>query len=403
MTTRREFLRAGAAGALALPGLAAGTNLDARAGEADTAILPPAIADALDRQARTAGALRVLILGGTGFLGPHLVHVLRGYGHQVSILTRGRREPALFEQDFDGVEHLIGDRSRPDGLAALAGRTWDVVIETSGYRHPWTRDAVQALKGRAGRYLYVSSTGVYWPYRTVDIAEDGPVPLQDDPPLPEPSYGVMKALSENEVRSAFGEHAIIVRPGYIVGPGDTSDRWTYWPVRIARGGEVLVAGRRTDQVQYIDVRDLAAWVGRLLAAGIAGTFNAVGPARPQTLEEFVYGVAATSAAPLSWTWIEDYGWLKRYPLRKNQDGTTAGMIESIPWVMAEGDDLGHMRIDGRRALAAGLSIRPLAETALDTLHWRLSDAVPAALRDRPRYVITAAEERAILQAWQRRG
>src|SRR5690606_8006762 len=203
-------------------------------------------------------------------------------------------------------------------LAALAGRTWDIDSETSGYRHPWTRDAAQALRGRAERYLYISSTGVYWPYRTVDIAEDGAVPLRDDPPAEQPSYGVMKALSENEVRSAFGAGALVVRPGYIVGPGDTSDRWTYWPVRIARGGEILVTGRRSDPVQYIDVRDLATWLFDLIDGNRAGdTWNAVGPARPQTLEEFVYGVAATTAAPLSWTWIEDYAWLKQYPLRQN--------------------------------------------------------------------------------------
>ena len=212
----------------------------------------------------------------------------------------------------------------------------------------------------------------------------------------------MKALSESEGRSAFGEGAIIVRPGYIVGPGDTSDRWTYWPVRIARGGEILVAGKRNDPVQYIDVRDLTAWMAHLVDSGTNGTFNAVGPARPQTLEEFVYGVAAITAVPLSWTWIEDYEWLKRYPLRKNADGTTEGLTYSVPWILSEGDELGHMRIDGRRALAAGLAPRPLADTARDTLLWRQSDAVPAALRSQPRYVLTPEQERAVLDAWQRR-
>lgn len=381
MTTRRDFLRAGlAAGTLAFPSLA-------------PAATPPR---------RATRALRVLILGGTGFVGPHLVHELTRRGHRLSILTRGRREPSLYEEDFAGVEHLVGDRSQPNGLDALQGRTWDVVIETSGYRHPWTRAAAQALQGRAGRYLYVSSTGVFWPYRTVDIAEDGAIPLRDDPPQEQPSYGVMKALSENEVKSAFGAGAIIVRPGYIVGPGDTSDRWTYWPVRIARGGEILVAGKRADPVQYIDVRDLTAWLGHLVDTGTTGTFNAVGPARPQTLEEFVYGVAAITAVPLSWTWIEDYEWLKQYPLRKNPDGTTEGLTYSVPWILSEGDELGHMRIDGRRALAAGLAPRPLADTARDTLLWRQSDAVPAALRTQPRYVLTPEQEQAVLDAWRRR-
>jgi 2'-hydroxyisoflavone reductase len=381
MTTRRDFLLAGlAAGALAMPRFAAASPLGRPRGR----------------------ALRILILGGTGFVGPHLVHALKARGHALSILTRGRREPSLYEEDFAGVEHLTGDRSQPGGLDALKGKSWDVVIETSGYRHPWTRDAAQALKGRAERYLYVSSTGVYWPYRTVDIAEDGPVPLKDEPAQAEPSYGVMKALSENEVKNAFGAGAVIVRPGYIVGPGDTSDRWTYWPVRIAQGGEILVPGKRIDPVQYIDVRDLTDWMAELVDNGASGTYNAVGPARPQTLEEFVYGVAAITAVPLSWTWIEDYAWLKQYPLRKNQDGTTEGLVYSVPWIMAEGDDLGHMRIINRRALAAGLKLRPLADTARDTLLWRQSDAAPAALRTQPRYVITGEQERAVLAAWKAR-
>lgn len=380
MTTRRNFILAGvAAGALTIPELAFAAPARPR-----------------------ARALRILVLGGTGFLGPHLVHEATRRGHQLAILTRGRREPSLYEEDFARVEHLTGDRAQPNGLDAVKGRTWDVVIETSGYRHPWTRDAAQALKGKTARYLYVSSTGVYWPYRTVDIDENGPVPLKDDPPAEQPSYGVMKALSENEVRNAFGEGALIVRPGYIVGPGDTSDRWTYWPVRIAQGGEILVTGRKSDPVQYIDVRDLASWMLDLVDRGAGGTFNAVGPARPQTLEEFVYGVAAITSAPLSWTWIEDYDWLKQYPLRKNQDGTTEGMTYSVPWILGEGDELGHMRIDGRRALAAGLRPRPLADTARDTLLWRQSDDVPAALRTQPRYVLTAEQERAILDAWKRR-
>jgi 2'-hydroxyisoflavone reductase len=351
---------------------------------------------------RAGAPLRILILGGTGFVGPHLVHVAVERGHRVSIFTRGRREPSLFEEDFAGVEHLIGDRAAPDGLAALRGRTWDVVIETSGYQYPWTRESAELLRGSVDRYLYVSSTGVYWPYHTTDIAEDGRVRLVDEPPQDPPSYGVMKGLSENAVRAAFGDGALIVRPGYIVGPGDTSDRWTYWPVRIARGGEILVPGRKTDPTQQVDVRDLTEWMIRLLEGSVGGTFNAVGPGRRQTMEQFVYGVAAITPVPLSWTWIEDYAWLRAYPLRRGSDGTQRGLTYAVPWIMAEGDELGHMQIDGRRAIAAGLTFRPLAVTAADTLAWRASDAVPQALRDQPRYVLTAEQERAMLEAWRRR-
>jgi 2'-hydroxyisoflavone reductase len=391
MASRRRFLGSLAAGALALDSFTPGSLL----GAARTAAAHSA-------GHRPGRPLRILILGGTAFLGPHLVRYATERGHSVSIFTRGRREPGLFEDSFADVEHLVGDRSQPDGLAALRGGSWDAVIDTSGHNAGWTRESARLLRPSAGRYLYVSSTGVFLPYRTVEIPEDGPIPLVDDPPQDPPSYGVMKALSENETRAAFGDDAVVVRPGYIVGPGDGSDRWTYWPVRIARGGEIAVAGKKTDPVQYIDVRDLTEWMIRLLEDGTTGTFNAVGPGRPQTLAEFVYGVAAVTTAPLSWTWIEDYEWLRQYPFRTLSDGQTRGFIASVPWIMPEGDHLGHMRIDGSRARAAGLTFRPLADTARDTLEWRLSDKVPEALRGQPRFVMTEEDERRMLEAWRTR-
>jgi 2'-hydroxyisoflavone reductase len=389
MTTRRRFLGSMAAGVLALDGI-----LSDRA---------PDVAGRAGGGASTrtgSSPLRILILGGTSFLGPHLIRYATERGHRVTIFTRGRREPGLFEESFASVEHLIGDRDRPDGLAALRGKTWDAVIDTSGHNARWTRESAALLRPSVGRYLYVSSTGVFLPYLTTSIAEDGPIVLTDTPPRDPPSYGVMKALSEMETRAAFGDDAIVVRPGYIVGPGDGSDRWTYWPVRIARGGEVLVTGRKTDPVQYIDVRDLTEWMIRLIEDGTNGTFNAVGPGRQQTLEEFVYGVAAITPAALRWTWIEDYEWLKSYPFRTLEGGQTRGFTASIPWVMAEGDNTGHMRIDNTRAAAAGLSFRPLVRTAIDTLEWRLSDAVPEPIRSQPRFAMTEDDERKMLAAWR---
>jgi 2'-hydroxyisoflavone reductase len=318
------------------------------------------------------------------------------------MLNRGRREPSLFEEDFKNVEAIEGDRTQPTAYDNLKGKTWDAVIETSGQQLPWTRDAVKALKGSAGRYQYVSSTGVFLPYNTVNIPENGPIVLKDDPPREQLSYGVMKALSENEVRTGFGNDAIVIRPGYIVGPGDTSDRWTYWPVRISRGGEVMVPGKKTDPVQYIDVRDLAEWMILLLENGTNGTFNVVGPGRKQTMEEFVYGLGATTALPLSWTWIEDYEWLKKYPWRKTQSGEAIGLSYAVPWIMPEGENRGHMQIDQRKALAAGLKYRPLAVSAQETVDWRLSAAVPQPIRDQPRYVLTPEQESAMLAAWKSR-
>jgi 2'-hydroxyisoflavone reductase len=375
MTTRREFLQSAAALSLVLP-------------------------NRTDRRVRPA-PLRILILGGTGFLGPHLVHVAHTRGHRLTMLNRGRRPIGMFEADFKAVEAIQGDRAQPNGYDNLKGKTWDVVIETSGYRHPWTREAAQALKGSAGRYVYVSSTGVYWPYHTVNIAENGRVLLKDDPPLAMPSFGVMKGLSENEVRDAFGSNALIVRPGYIVGPGDGSDRWTYWPARLARGGEIMVPGKGSEQVEYIDVRDLAEWMITLLENGTNGTFNAVGPASVQTMRQFIAGIEPIATTPHSFTWIDDYAWLKKYPLRKTPAGEDVGLVELVPWIMPEPDELGHMRIDGSKARTAGLKFRPLLATARDALAWRMNDA-PAALRAAPRFGVTAEQEVAMLAAWKRR-
>lgn len=345
--------------------------------------------------------LRVLMLGGTGFVGPHIVHAALAGGHQVAMLNRGRRTPTQHGDDFEKVEALRGDRSLPEAYASLQGRTWDIVVDTAN-SVPWTRQAVAALTGATARYLYVSSTGVFWPYRTVDLAEDGPVRMDDEPPQPTPSFGVMKARSEQAARAGFPDAHLVIRPGYIVGPGDTSDRFTYWPVRLARGGEVLVPGRRGDPVQYLDVRDLAAWMVRLMESGATGTYNAVGPASPQTLGQFIDGLAPMAAPGTRFTWIDDYAWLKAYRLRTATADDPGGLTEVIPWVMAEGDELGHMRIDGRKARAAGLTCRPLLTTARDTLAWRRSDAVPEALRAQPRYVLTEAQEGAMLAAWTTR-
>jgi len=334
--------------------------------------------------------LGVVILGGTSFLGPHLVRVLLERGHRVAIFTRGRTQPPIHAELFERVEHLTGDR---DGdLGALAGRPWDAVIDNSGQRVTWARDSARLLKDSARHYLYVSSTGVYFPYRTVDIPEDGPVPLADDPPRDQPSYGVMKALSERAVQQEFGDRAIVVRPQYIVGPADGSDRFTYWPVRVDRGGTVLVPGKRDDPVQYIDVRDLTEWMVRLLEGGTTGVFNAVGPEAPLTMAEFVYGLRAVTAKPVRWVWADDYEFLRAQRLRY-----------AIPWLLPEGDSLGAARIANRRALAAGLTFRPLAVTVRDTLDWWYSPLVSDDRRQHARFVLTPEREAEILAAWAARG
>lgn len=336
--------------------------------------------------------LRILILGGTSFLGPHQIRYALERGHSISTFTRGRTEPSIFPDIFDSVEKLIGDRE--NDLEALRGRSWDVVIDNSGARTQWTRDSAQLLKENAGAYLYVSSTGVYYPYLTTEIGEDTAVATVDESGGENGSaaYGVMKATSEIAAREAFGDdRTLVIRPGYIVGPADRSDRFTYWPVRFNRGGEILAPGKKSDQVQMIDVRDLTEWMIRLLEVGASGVFNATGPGFPLSMEEFIYGMRATTSSVLSFTWIEDYAFLEEHNL-----------TFAIPWLMPVADHLGSQRIDVSRAVAHGLTYRPMAVTAMDTLDWWHSENVTDERRTSPRFVLTPEREAEILAAWKPR-
>jgi 2'-hydroxyisoflavone reductase len=336
--------------------------------------------------------LRILILGGTSFLGPHQIRYALERGHSLSTFTRGRTEPSLFPEVFDSVEQLIGDRE--NDLAALRGRSWDAVIDNSGAQTRWTRDSAQLLKDSVGTYLYVSSTGVYYPYLTTEIGEDTVVDLVDASGGENGSaaYGVMKATSEIAAREAFGEdRTLVVRPGYIVGPADRSDRFTYWPARFHRGGEILVPGKKTDQVQMVDVRDLTEWMIRLLEDRVSGVFNATGPGFPLSMEEFIYGMRATTSSVLSFTWIEDYAFLQEQRL-----------TFAIPWLLPVDDHVGSQRIDVSRAVARGLTYRPMAVTAMDTLDWWHSGDVSDERRAAPRFVLTPEREAEILAAWKAR-
>ncbi len=337
--------------------------------------------------------LEILILGGTSLTGPHNVRYALERGHDVTIFTRGRTQPGLFQDAFEHVEQLIGDRE--NDLEALKGRSWDAVIDSSGRNWEWTRDSAELLRDSVGTYLYVSSTGVYYPYLTTEITED------TEPVLVDPSdgedveyrYGVMKARSEVEATKVFGERTLVCRPGYIVGPLDRSHRGTYWPERLRRGGEVAVPGHRSDLVQQIDVRDLTEWMIRLLETDAHGVFNAAGPGSPMTMEEFVYGMRATSSADVSWTWIDDYEFLREH-----------GFTVAVPWIMPTGNDLGSQRIDSSRAKESGLTFRPIAVTATDTLEWYHSDALTDEQRANPPMAISPEREAEMLTAWRvRRG
>ena len=310
--------------------------------------------------------LEILILGGTTFLGPHQIRYALDRGHSVSTFTRGRTQPTIYRSMFREVEQLIGDRSGDH--SALEGRRWDVVIDNSGRRVEWTRTSTELLRD-SGVYVYTSSTGVYLPYYGTDLRESREIVLEDPPEVPadrRPSYGVMKALSEMTVREVFGEdRSIVVRPTYIVGPSDPQiSRFPYWPVRVRRGGEVLVPGKVDDPVQYIDVRDLTEWMIRLAETGTAGTFNVAGPASPLGMHEFVHGVRAATAGEVEWVYVADYEFLREQ-----------GIQSMLPWLMPTGEYEGSARINNERAKANGLTFRPLAKTAMDVLEWWDSDAV----------------------------
>ena len=258
MPTRREFLKTSAvAGGALFAGV-------------DTLLAQPATRD----ERGTPPTLNLLILGGTGFIGPHLVRHAVARGHTVTIFTRGRHDAEL----PDSITRLTGDRN--GDLKSLEGKTWDAVVDDSATNPAWVAASAALLRNNVGRYLFTSSTGVFYPYLSRGLDENGPIKLDaDDPKDGSATFGVAKAKCEREVMNAFGDRGVIVRPTYIVGPGDTSDRFPYWPQRLARGGEVLAPGKRNDPVQFIDVRDLAELYVKLLEDGRSGAYNAVGPRR----------------------------------------------------------------------------------------------------------------------------
>jgi len=341
--------------------------------------------------AKAPRALRILMLGGTGFLGPAEVEYAKARGHTVTLFNRGRTNADL----FPGVEKLVGDRAEPD-LDALKGRRWDVVMDTSASIATWVRDTADVLRD-SGRYLFVSSLSAHTDNSILGQDEDGPVFTHEDYLEAVASnagrgaaYGPNKAEAERIVHDTFGDRGLVVRPGLIVGPRDNSDRFTYWPVRVDRGGEVLAPGDGTDMAQIVDVRDLGIFLVHLVEQEASGTYNAVGPSSPMSLPEMLYGVRAVTSSDVSFTWVDaDF-------LREHDVGS---WIEMPVWVYPSHETRGFMDWDCSKAIAAGLTFRPLADTARDTLTWwkeRGDDAPPL------RTGLAPEKEAAILAAWKAR-
>ena len=253
--------------------------------------------------------LKILILGGTSFLGPHQIDYALKRGHEVSIFVRGKTVPKVHTEVFSKVERLIGDRE--NNLEALKNRKWDVVIDNSGRKTKWTEDTAKLLVDNVGHYMYTSSVSVYYPYTGTDFSEERKVVTEIPANASEQEkytyeYGVMKATSEIAAINTFGkDRSIIVRPTLIVGPGDRTDRFPYWVARLEKGGDVIIPGGKDEVVQYIDVRDLAQWMIRLSENKAAGTYNGSGPGFDMTTNAFVHGIHASFNSPINYVQIDD--------------------------------------------------------------------------------------------------
>ena len=301
--------------------------------------------------------MRVLILGGTKFLGRHLAEAALAQGHDVTLFNRGNQSAGLYPE----AEHLRGDR---DGdLSALRGRSWDVAFDTSGYAPRVVRASAEALAGAVEHYTFVSSISAYanWP-EAAAINEDSPVGTLADPTVEEvtgETYGPLKALCERAVQETLPERALIVRPGLIVGPYDPTDRFSYWPYRVARGGETLAPGRPERPVQVIDARDLAEWMLRMAGQRATGVFNATGPAQPLPMLEVLDVSRQVSGSDAMFTWLPD-DFLEQRQL---------GEWVELPLWIPEKEGPGVGDVNCARAIAAGLTFRPLTETVRATLDW----------------------------------
>ncbi|HEV2842894.1 MAG TPA: NAD-dependent epimerase/dehydratase family protein [Chthoniobacterales bacterium] len=375
-TTRRKFIRvsAVAGGALGL-----GLPLSGSAEE------------------KAAKPMRILILGGTGFTGPFQVRYALERGHKVTVFNRGKTHPGELPKE---AEQLIGDRNGQ--LDALKGRKWDVVIDNPTSVPVWVRDAAQVLKGNVDRYVFISTISVYADSSKPGTDESAPLAKYNGPDAMKESresiiaskfalYGPLKALSEQEAEKWFPKQTLIIRPGLIVGPRDETDRFSYWPVRIDRGGEVLAPGDPSDPVQFIDGRDLAEWTIRMVERQETGTYNATGPDKTLGVGAMLEGIKAANKSNANFTWVKaDF-----------LEAQKVAPWSDIPvWVPPRGEEGGMGRISIQRALAKGLTFRPLPETARDTLAWFKSQ--PAERQAKLKAGLSPEREAEVLAAWHKR-
>lgn len=321
--------------------------------------------------------MNLLMLGGTRFVGRHMTEAALARGHRVTLFHRGQTNPEL----FPGAEKIHGDRAR--SLDLLRGRTWDAVLDVSGYLPRVVNASARALVGQVGRYVFISSISVYADFGVKHQNEDAPLATLDDPGVEEitgETYGGLKALCEQVVQNALPDASLVIRPGYVVGPYDPTDRWTSWLRRIVRGGEMLAPGTPDVPLQFIDGRDLAAFVLDQTERQGTGVYNTTGPDFPLTWGRAFEEARRVSGADTRFTWVA-LDWLAAHGIGEDQ----------LPMVPPAGlTDI--MTTDISRALAAGLSFRPLAETFRDTMEWDRD-------RGRAAFGIEAEREAELLREW----
>ncbi len=332
---------------------------------------------------RKAGTL--LILGGTGFIGPSLTNEALRRGWRVTHFNRGKHE----ELSIPGLETLFGDRNGQ--LESLRGRKWDAVIDNTGYVPKYVKASSELLASATDYMLFISSTAAYASFAQPND-ESSPLHAFPDPDIEiinDVSYGPMKVLCEHYVERSFAHRFAIVRPGYIVGPGDTAGNFTYWPVRYSRGGEMIAPGTPDDPVQIIDVRDLTALMMNLVEKRTQGIFNAISEPRRYTMGKLLHCCRqAASGAATNVTWVpEDF---LRQAWRVDE-------VKLIPWAQRSGSTAALALVSTDRAHRAGLKTRPLEETTRDTLAWFQSQ--PAEHQAKMRLLVDPEKEARTLAAW----
>ena len=345
---------------------------------------------------KPAKPLRILILGGTGFTGPYQVRYALSRGHKITTFNRGKTHPGELPRE---VEQLVGDRNGQ--LDALKDRQWDVVIDNPTSVPVWVRDVAQILKRNVNRYVFISTISVFADTSKPGTDETAPLAKYTGRDAMKESretiiaskyalYGPLKALSEAEAEKWFPKKTLIIRPGLIVGPRDETDRFTYWPVRLDRGGEVLAPGDPSDPVQFIDARDLAEWTIRMVENGETGIYNATGPAKKFGIGEMLNGIKTANNSKATFTWV-NADFLEQQKV--------APWSDMPVWLPPRGEEAGGNQVSNQRALGKGLTFRPLAETARDTLAW--FKTLPQDRQSHLKAGLTAERESEVLAAWKK--